>query len=459
MIRLLSCIQKDIRLLIGSGLRTVVTLLLPVLLIVVMFFGMSDLANQRAQLPTFSVAVVDLDQTLMSAILIGQLGEIELFDTIIRIEPSEEDIPPHRKHLEGYAPFDESPLDTFLFDPDVLFNEYHVAAILTIPRDFFFSLYDMRNFTVEIILNGNMPLESSIFQSLTTSIMDIISENQQTMWAVHHLKYGELDQVRRAELFRQASFLIVEDALGRQGVFAPDQVLVDDASSAAIFLYGSIMILFSLYIPLSILKTLPEELALGILPRYLAKGGSMVSFISSKLITAFFLCFGIWILLTVAIFPFSILKAFLIFLICFLGSFSLFLFLSTLIKESSHSQIVGNIILLLFMILGGGLYPLQMLPDALHIFSRFTISYYFMIGLSGLGLDFPLISIFVLLLPVVFATVFFTTLSFILLKYASNKRRILTSDSGNSIDNPHAINGLSSDGSIDLAKENGRKKP
>jgi len=443
MIRLLSCIQKDIRLLIGSGLRTVVTLLLPILLIIVMFFGMSDIANQRTQLPTFSVAVIDLDQTLMSAILIGQLGEIELFDTVIRIEPSEEEI---LKHI--------------LFDQDVLFDEYHVAAILTIPKDFFFSLYDMRNFTVEILLNGNMPLESSIFQSLTTSIMDIISENQQTMWAVHHLKYGELDQAKRAELFRQASFLIVEDALGRQGVFAPDQVIVDDASNAAIFLYGSIMILFSLYIPLSILKTLPEELALGILPRYIAKGGSIVSFISSKLITAFSLCFGIWILLTLAIFPFSILKAFLIFLICFLGGFSLFLLLSTIIKESSHSQIVGNIFLLLFMILGGGLYPLQMLPDPLHPFSRFTISYYFMIGLSAIGLDFSWTNIFVLLLPVVFATIIFTPLSFILLIYASNKRRILTSDSGNSINNsPSALKELNRDDRIDPYKEKRRENP
>ena len=458
MIRLLSCIQKDIRLLIGSGLRTVVTLLLPVLLIIVMFFGMGHVANQRTQLPTFSIAVIDLDQTLMSAILIGQLGEIELFDRIIRIEPREEEILSHRRALEDYPPSDEPPLDMFFFDPEILFDEYHLAAILTIPKDFFFSLYDMRNFTVEIILNGNMPLESSIFQSLTTSIMDIISENQQTMWAVHHLRYGELDQVRRAELFRQASFLIVEDALGRQGVFAPDQVLVDDATSGAIFLYGSIMILFLLYIPLSILKTLPEELALGILPRYLAKGGSMASFISSKLITAFFLCFGIWMILTVAIFPFSIWKAFMIFLICFLGSFSLFLFLSSLIKESYHSQIVGNIILLLFMILGGGLYPLQMLPDTLHIFSRFTISYYFMIGLSALGLDFPLTSILVLMLPVAFAIVVFAPLSFILLKYPRSKRGILTGELENSYENSHSLKEMNRNDGMGSWKEKGREK-
>jgi hypothetical protein len=358
-----------------------------------MFFGLSDIANQRTHLPTFSVAIRDLDQTPMSLTLIAQVANIELFESIYSVDEGE--------------------------DEDV-FSEYNVAAILTIPKDFFFSLYDMRNFTVEIALNGNMPLESSIFQSLTTSIMDIISENQQTTWAVHHLQYGELDDMARAELFRQASFYIVEDTLGRDGVFAPEQTLIDDAASTALFLYGSIMILFLLYIPLSILKTLPEELALGILPRYIAKGGSTVNFILSKGFAAFFICFGVWLLLTLAIFPFSLLKAFLLFLVCFLGAFSMFLFFSTIIKDSSHSQIVGNIILLLFMILGGGLYPIQMLPEALHIFSRFTISYYFMMGLTSIGFGFSLARIFLMVLPVFLVAILFTLISFLLLR---NRRR------------------------------------
>ena len=393
MSRLLSCVQKDLRLLIGSGTRTMVTLLLPVLLILVMFFGMSDIANQRTQLPTFSVAVRDLDQTPMSAILIGQITNIELFDTVYHVNDQES---------------------------EAIFDNYHVAAILTIPKDFFFSLYDMRNYTVEIALNGNMPLENSIFQSLTTSIMGIISENQQTTWAVYHLKYGELDGAQRAQLFHQASLYIVEDALGRGGVFAPEQILTDDASSTALFLYGSIMILFLLYIPLSILKTLPEELTLGILPRYIAKGGSIASFILSKVFVAFFICFGLWLLLTLAIFPFSVLKAFLLFFVCFLGGFSMFLFLSTIIKDSSHSQMVGNIILLLFMVLGGGLYPIQMLPDTLTIFSRFTISYYFMIGLAGIGLDFSFARIFTMVLPVMMVSLLFILTSLLLLKNRRN---------------------------------------
>ena len=404
--KLFTCIQKEFRLLIGSGTRTVVTLLLPILLVFVMYFGMSDIANQQNQIPTFSIAVRDLDNTPMSNILIGQLRNLELFHEVTLVE------------FKGHCKSDEGTTssEVFLTTPETLFNEYNVAAILTIPRDFFFSLYDMRNFTVEVKLNENMPLEATIFRSLTTSMMDIIKENQQMMWAVHQLKYGELDDERREELYLQASLNILEDTLGRQNIFAAEQILTDDATSTALFLYASILSMFLLFIPLCILRTLPEELALGILPRYRAIGGSLFGFIFSKTLAAFLICFLAWMLLTFFLFPFSLLKSFLIFSICFLGAFSFFLFISTIIKNPSHSQILGNVLLLLFMLLGGALYPLQMLPEALQTFSRFTIPYYFMMGNIGISLDFSFFSLISLLLPLLISSLIFLFLSFWLLK-------------------------------------------
>jgi ABC-type multidrug transport system permease subunit len=312
----------------------------------------------------------------MSRILIDQISAIALFDTVYRV--SEE-------------------------SDARLFAEYGVAAVLTLPRDFFFSLYDMRNYTVEVTLNANMPLETAIFRSILSSVMDIISENQQTMWAVHTLQHGDLDPWERAELYRQASLLIVQDALGRQGVFSPEQTLIDDAAETAIFLYGAILSLFLLFIPLCILKTLPEEMRLGILPRYLAKGGSLPGFILSKGLTAFLICFLAWALLTLLFFPFSYPSALLLFLICFFASFSLFLLISAIVREPSRSQLVGNMILLLSMVLGGGLYPIPMLPAALQTLSRFTIPYYLVMGLRGIGFGFPMGGILAMIWPLLAA--------------------------------------------------------
>ncbi|MCL2568414.1 MAG: ABC transporter permease [Oscillospiraceae bacterium] len=393
---LLASIQKDIRLLIGSGGRAVAMLLLPILLSAVMFFGMADLANQRAAVPSFPIAIRDLDDTIMSRMLIDQIEDIELFDTVYHAgdEPDEQ-----------------------------LIATLGVAAVLTLPQDFFFSLYDMRNYTVEITLNANMPLETTIFRAILSSVMDIISENQQMMWAVHTLQYGELDDAARQELYWQASLLIVADALGRQGVFAPEQTLLDDATDTALFLYGAILSLFLLFIPLCILKTLPEEMRIGILPRYLAKGGSLPQFILSKGLTAFLICFFVWALLTALIFPFSFGPAFLLFLLCFLASFAFFLLISTLVQDPARSQLVGNLILLLFLVLGGGLYPIQMLPTALQTLSRFTIPYYLITGLSGIGLGFSTGGIFALIWPLLAAAFVCTLLALLLLRNGRYIRR------------------------------------
>jgi len=381
---LLACIQKDIRLLIGSGWRAFAMLLLPVLLTLAMFLGMADIANQRAYIESFPIAIRDLDDTLMSRILINQLHDIELFDAI---------------HPVGQVRDEE------------IFAELGVVGILTIPQDFFFSLYDMRNYTVEIALNGNMPLETTIFQSLVSSVMDIISENQQMTWAVHTFAYGELDQARRNELYQQASLRIVEDVLGRQGVFDRERVVLDEATDTAVFLYGSILSIFLMFIPLCILKTLPEEMKIGILPRYIARGGSLWGLLLSKSLAAFLICLPIWMLLTIFLFPLSWSKALGLFLCCFVASFALFFFISTIVPSPARSQLVGNVILLLFMVLGGALYPLQLLPENLQMISRFTIPYYFTMGLTGIRLELPLMSMLRMLMPLFVSAAFLLLLA------------------------------------------------
>lgn len=351
------CIRKDIWLLMGNGVQALVRVLLPLLLILAMFWGMSDIANRRAYMSSFSLAIRDLDETPMSRMLIEQLKDIELFDTI----------------YDGNKESD-----------DVLFTEYEVVAVLTLPKDFFYSLYNMKNYTVDVKLNGNKPLEAAIVESLITSLMNIIREDQQTMWAVNTLKYGDLSKAQKRDLYKQASLTIIQDALGRQGVFEAETMARDDAQDTALFFYGSVLTMLLMFIPLCILKTFPDELRLGILPRYKAVGGSLLALIISKALAAFLICLFTWAILTFYIIPAHFIGVFTLFFICFCAAFSMFLMISVLLEEPSRSQLAGNMLLLLSMVLGGGLYPIQLLPPALQTISRATIPYYFVMGLNGI---------------------------------------------------------------------------
>ena len=404
----IACIRKDIRLLLGSGKQAIIMLLLPLLLIMAIFFGMGDVAGQRLEVPTFSIAIRDEDNTIMSQLLIAQMAEIEIFEYIYVIENS---------YLGE---------ESYLMENVDLANEEEkqlldgVAALVTIPQDFFFALYDMRNYPIEIVLAENMPIETALFMSVITSVMDIISENQQTFWAVYSLAYGDeaggLDENILHELYQEASLFILNDILERQGVFTPERQLFDEATQQVVFLYGAILAFFVLLIPLGILKTLSEEIKLGIVPRYIVAGGSLSGFIAAKAVAAFLLCVCLWLPLTILLFPFAKGLAFILFIIVFIAAFALFLFISLLAKEPAYAQVFGNILLLLFLLLGGSLYPFAILPEFLQLFSPLTIPYYLTIGIAAIGFNFSLGLLLRLLLPLLIASGAFGFASVLLLQ-------------------------------------------
>jgi len=71
---------------------------------------------------------------------------------------------------------------------------------------------------------------------------------------------------------------------------------------------------------------------------------------------------------------------------------------------------------LLFLLLGGGLYPIQMLPLTLQTLSRFTIPYYLGMGLTGISLGFPLRSILAMTWPLFAAACVCVFLALLLLR-------------------------------------------
>ncbi len=57
--RFAACLKKDLRLLTGGGIRSLVFLLLPILLVFIMFFGMRTSAEANELLSPFPISVRD----------------------------------------------------------------------------------------------------------------------------------------------------------------------------------------------------------------------------------------------------------------------------------------------------------------------------------------------------------------------------------------------------------------
>ena len=143
-----AALYKDLLLFLrGTGLAALV---LPLVLLLAFRTGLGDLSAQ-AYVQPFPIAVRDQDNTLMSRSLIAQMAQIQLFSRVDRLEEGDSD----QEALDAGA-----------------------AAVVTVPQDFFYDLYKMEDCPVSVTLNGEMELESALFQSIFRSVMDIIAADQ-----------------------------------------------------------------------------------------------------------------------------------------------------------------------------------------------------------------------------------------------------------------------------------------
>lgn len=347
--RWLAVFYKDFCLFLrGSGR---LTLLLPFFLLAALKTGQSD-PSQQIYVQPFPVAVRDLDDTVMSRSLLSQMEQVALFSEI--------------KKADGET------------DEELL--SQGVAAVVTIPKDFFYELYTMEDCPVEVVLNDQRKLESALFSSIFSSVMDIIWANQSAERGLFRFCYGD-DPGYESEMYAQASEQLLRDALGRQNVFDAKTSPADPRGALSRRLLASILTASAILFSTAALKTLPEERKQLVLPRYRALGGSPFAFIASKFVITLCLYMTVVLLILKGLSPadgeYLLWTASMI----LFGAFGLILALSAW-TDSRTVQLVSNLFLLLSLVLGGSLWPAHMLPPALAAMSRLTLPYYARRGLE-----------------------------------------------------------------------------
>ncbi len=341
--RFAACLKKDIRLLTGGGLRSLLFLLLPVLLAFIMAFGMRSMAKVDLNTVSFNIAVRDEDDTVMSRLLMTQLDKVSLFKTVIRAGGK----------------------------TDGELHDMGCAAVVTIPKDFFYDLYDMEDTDVVIALNADMPAEAAMVRSAFTSLVGILEENQRVHYAAARVRFGELDDAEMAKVYHDYSNAAVEDALGRLDFFSLGGVYEKSYDGAKLFFASGILSMIIMFIPLSMLRSISEELSSGLSARFRVTGGHFFEALLSKLLIAFVMTAApsAAIILLLKVGQIGVLAPILI--ACFLLSFAFFLFVSGLSKDAATAQLAGNLIMLLVLTVGGALYPYVLLPDAVRSIGRF----------------------------------------------------------------------------------------
>jgi ABC-type multidrug transport system permease subunit len=343
--RFAACLKKDIRLLTGGGIRSLAFLVLPVLLLFIMFFGMRTAADADGFIKAFPIAVRDNDDTVMSRMLISRLRDVSLFESVLSAgEASDEEL-----------------------------AKKGCAAVVTIPKDFFYDLYDMKDTDVVIALNEAKPQEAAMVKSAFSSLMNILEENQRVHYAEAQVRFGELTDEQKQEVYYEYSNAAISDVLGRLNLFELTEVYDSGYDEAKLFFAAGILSMLIMFIPLSMLRSVSEETDAGLSARFAVSGGSMAEALLSKLVIAFVMT-AIPAAAVIAILKLGSLNVLIpVLSASFLFSFAFFLFISLLCGRASTAQLVGNLIMLLSLTVGGALYPVTLMPDSVGVLSRFTV--------------------------------------------------------------------------------------
>jgi len=252
-----AAIWKDGKLFLRKG--GLFILLFPLLLFPLFTFFFQ---GQSSQMQAFPVMVIDEDQTIMSKTLIREMEKVELFSTVIKEEGEIGQEGREKAFQEG------------------------IVGILRIPKDFFYTAYRFEGEPVDLSLNANRPTESLLFQSIFTSIMEIMEKEQEISKGVFHALYGEsLSKQEEESLYEHASERLLTAVLKRQLVFDEEGQSSQVEKALSLRIFSFIFFFLLAFCALSSVFSVPEEEKKGIPQRFALLGGR--GFFLSKLLLLF----------------------------------------------------------------------------------------------------------------------------------------------------------------------------
>ena len=345
-----AAIWKDGKLFLRKG--GLFILLFPLLLFPLFAFFFQ---GQSGQMQAFPVMVIDEDQTIMSKTLIREMEKVELFSTVIKEEGEIGQEGREKAFQEG------------------------VVGILRIPKDFFYTAYRFEGEPVDLSLNANRPTESLLFQSIFTSIMEIMEKEQEISKGVFHALYGEsLSKQEEESLYEHASERLLTAVLKRQLVFDEEGQSSQVEKALSLRIFSFIFFFLLAFCALSSVFSVPEEEKKGIPQRFALLGGR--GFFLSKL---FFLFLSALPLLLLCLFALQ--KSLdlsleqlvpIAFIFCFelLSFFFFFYQLFRIMGEESTAKLLSFSLLFLGILYTGKLFGESNAPEFVKRLSPITVN-------------------------------------------------------------------------------------
>lgn len=344
-------------------------MVLPIVIIFFMAIGFSFLFDQGIYIDGFDIVVINQDQHPLSKFLIQQIKEDENLENLLNIWILEDEAEGERRVRE---------------------NEVVAAVIL--PNGFIHSLETGTNHSVKLITNLRHPLKGHLIRGIMDSYMKSVSGGQSAVNAVwdYYTSGGMTYEERKDKIEWVINDITLAAYFARSNVFEKITIKGVNSLSPLQFYSISIPMIFLMFSCLSGGKDMAEEERTKIVYRIRLTGIGGISYMLGKSMAVFMInliktlplfILGAYLLLGGFTKVYG--YVFILYMVLLFCLSSLSLLGAVVLKSREKLDLIGNNLILIMALIGGGIIPYVYLPPSLQYFSRFTINYWGVQGVLG----------------------------------------------------------------------------
>jgi len=362
--RLKTLILKELTIIVKHKEWLLASLCLPFIVFFILSFSFKDMMKRESDISQIKVAIVDNDNSIASKLLIDNFSNSKKFSDFINI-----DVCTSTDAIEK-------------------FNNNLLTGIIEIPKNFSGSLLTMENLPLEITLNSDEPLKSSILKNVMEGYSRIIGAVGLGVSSVQYYmdKYEE-PQEHKAKVNDYLSRTLIFTALGRSSFFAYESHSDIPSTTSVEYYIIAIAVLLLMYMGIALGNLLIKERDSMVIKRLLITPATTFEIILSKWIAYSIYC---TVLLMVFIAPIFLLynldvsyvaKNLFVFIIISVGLIiSFYIMLATFFNNEESYILISNIYVFISAIIGGSFIPLQMMPVKIRNISKLVPNYWIIKG-------------------------------------------------------------------------------
>src|SRR6056297_36901 len=353
MIRKLKLIGFELKNSIFNIKVLTIVIVLPLLVVVLFNFAFKDFVSKE---PILKLGIVDNENSATSNYLIEELLKDQDITSLISFKKVD----------------DKNSISKV--------KKGELNGVLKIPKDFTDSLINMKNTPIEIIYNENDVLISYAVNTVADSFSLYIEEVQKSISANYYTT-SKIDELKEdtQKINKNISLIMISEVFNRKMGIIKNELQNIPTTSSRIYFLVMVEILILSYVSLYFTYKFMKEKDINRKIQTLGfKRGeikvikiiSYLTLINIQILTIFN---PIYYFLSGNI----LFKNILYLNIISLFLFSLWFFLSSFTQKPEKFILISTLIIVFNNLLGGTLFPLQLMTYKLKILSQFTLNYWF----------------------------------------------------------------------------------